>query len=41
MVNFSGALGYTELREMPIPELLLLHREAARINREIERQGRR
>ena len=38
MANFSGAVGYTELREMPIPELLRLHREAARIHREIERQ---
>ncbi len=38
LVFFQGGLGYTELWEMPIPELCLLHEEAARVNRELEKK---
>jgi len=31
MASFGGAVGYTELRNMPIPELMDLHRHNARI----------
>ncbi len=39
MVTFGGALGYTEAREMPIPELMLMHREAKRIQQAITEPG--
>ena len=33
MAIFEGALNYTELRNMTIPELSLLHKHGERINR--------
>lgn len=35
---FEGGLSYTELRNMPIPELRRVHEEAARIQKERERK---
>ena len=32
MTFFEGALGYTELKNMPLPELKMLHEEAERID---------
>lgn len=31
MVTFGGAVNYTELRNMPFPELARLHKEAERV----------
>lgn len=31
MVFFEGAIGYSELRNMPYPELELLHEQASKI----------
>jgi hypothetical protein len=41
MASFAGAVNYTELRGLPIPELLRLHRENARIGRIREAQAQR
>lgn len=37
MVTFGGAVSYTELRNMPLPELARLHREAKRVTDELKR----
>lgn len=35
---FDGGVGYTELRDMPMPELSQLHREAERAARKKKAQ---
>lgn len=37
MVFYKGALSYSELQEMPYPEILRLNEFAGRINKERER----
>jgi len=41
MVFYEGAISYSELKEMPLPELIELQRYAERINREIEYETKR
>jgi len=38
MVFYKGALSYTDLQSMPIPELYQLNAHAAKINKEIEKE---
>jgi hypothetical protein len=39
MASFTGGVNYTELRDLPIPDLMRLHRENARIGRIREAQA--
>jgi hypothetical protein len=41
MTNFEGAVGYTELRDMPLPELEVLFEECERIGKARERAMKR
>jgi hypothetical protein len=36
MVTFGGAVSYSELKGLPLPELFGLHREARRIHKDQE-----
>ncbi len=40
MVFFEGAVGYSELRNMPYPELTLLHEQATKIGAERIRKSK-
>lgn len=40
MVFYKGALSYTELQEMPYPEIFKLNKFAERINKERERAAK-
>jgi len=41
MVYYKGAIAYSELQVMPIPELIELIDNAQRINRDIEAEQKR
>lgn len=41
MVFYKGALSYSELQSMPLPELYQLNEYAVKINREIEKEAKK